>query len=172
VQSLSSEVLPAVTFYLAVEYRRKFPDAAALPGPAGKELDALVRRDPSETSPERLSRDFGVPHPSMAQSDACTLMNTGLFPVSGGYTSRLFAESWESSNLYWARLADEMGYSPVMLNILVPELTRQMIVNIFATNIDDWPALLRAMHETGEDFRQGRIGAQPADGVRGPVAER
>jgi hypothetical protein len=170
--SLSSEVLPAVTFYLAVEYRRKFPDQAALSGPTGKELDALVRRDPSETSPERLSRDFGVPHPSMAQSDACTLMNTGLFPVSGGYTSRLFGESWESSNLYWARLADEMGYSPVMLNIIVPELTRQMIVNIFATNIDDWPALLRAMHETGEDFRQGRIAVQAADGVRGPIAER
>ncbi len=165
--SLSSEVLPAVMFYLAAEYRKKYPDQAVLAGPAGRELDALVHHDPSAASPERLSRDFGVPHPSMAQSDAPTLLNTGLFPVSGGYTSRLFGESWESSNLYWARLADEMGYSPVMLNILVPELTRQMIVNIFATNIDDWPALLRAMRETGEEFRQGRIAVQAADRVHG-----
>jgi hypothetical protein len=167
VGSISSEVLPAVMFYLAAEYRRKYPDQAAQIGPAGRDLDALIRRDAAETSPERLSRDFGVPHPSMAQSDGCALLNTGLFPVSGGYTSRLFGESWESSNLYWARLADEMGYSPVMLNILVPELTRQMIVNIFATNIDDWPALLRAMQETGDEFRQGRIAVQAADRVRG-----
>jgi hypothetical protein len=164
---LPAEILPAVNFYLAAEYRRKFPDQAAKWGAASRELDALERQDPSETDPDRLSRDFGVPHPAMAQSDACVLLNTGLFPVSGGYTSRLFGESWESSNLYWARLADEMGYSPVMLNILVPELTRQMIVNIFATNIDDWPALLRAMKETGEDFRQGRIAVQAADKLRG-----
>lgn len=165
--ALAAQTLPSVAFYLAAEYREKFPDQAARSGPAGQELDALVRRDPSGTGPERLARDFGIPHPSMAQSDGSALLNTGLFPVSGGFTSRLFAESWESSNLYWARLADEMGYSPVMLNILVPELTREMIVNIFATNIDDWPALLRAMKETGEQFREGRIAVQGADRVRG-----
>jgi hypothetical protein len=32
-----------------------------------------------------------------------------------------------------------------------------MVANIFASNIDDWPALLRAMQETGEEFRQGKI---------------
>jgi len=74
-----------------------------------------------------------------------------------GAASGLFAESWESNNLYWARLADEKGYSPVMLNILVPALTRRMIVNIFASNIDDWRALLRAMEETGDEFRQGKV---------------
>jgi len=40
-----------------------------------------------------------------------------------------------------------------MLNLLVPNLTRRMIANIFATNIDDWPALLRALEKTGDDFR-------------------
>jgi hypothetical protein len=44
-----------------------------------------------------------------------------------------------------------------MLNILVPELTRRMVANISATSIDDWPALLRAMQQTGEEFRQGKI---------------
>jgi len=83
-------------------------------------------------------------------------------PLFGGSASRLLAESWESNNLYWARLADEMGYSPVMLNVLVPALTRRMVANIFASNIDDWPALLRAMQETGEEFRQGKINPQVA----------
>jgi hypothetical protein len=80
-------------------------------------------------------------------------------PAFSGFASRLLAESWESSNLYWARLADEEGYSPVALNRLVPELTQQMIARIFATDFEDWPALLRAMRETGEDFRNGRIAA-------------
>ena len=83
------------------------------------------------------------------------------FPFFGGYSSRLFGESWESGKLYWARLADEMGYSPVMLNRLVPELTRHMIAKIFATDLEDWPAMLRAMQETGEEFRQGKIAPLP-----------
>jgi hypothetical protein len=83
-------------------------------------------------------------------------------PFFGGYSSRLFGESWDSGNLYWARLADEMGYSPVMMNYLVPELTRHMITKIFATDLEDWPALLRAMQETGEEFRQGKISLPPA----------
>jgi hypothetical protein len=155
--SLTAQFLPSNTFYLAAEYRRLYPDQAAAMGSAGRELDDLVRRSPADTSPERLSRDFGVPHPAMEQTNSCSLVNAGLFPVSDGYTSRLFGESWESSNLYWARLADEMGYSPVMLNLLAPELTRHMVIKIFATNIDDWSALLRAMHETGDEFRSGRI---------------
>lgn len=111
-----------------------------------------------------------MPHPAMAQSNTCTLLNTGIFPTSSAYDGRLFGESWESSNLYWARLADEKGYSPVMLNILVPDLTRHMVANIFATDLDDWPALLRAMEQTGDQFRQGRIpvpGATAMDGQAG-----
>ena len=67
------------------------------------------------------------------------------------------AESWDSTNLYWARLADEMNYPPVALNRLVPELTRRMVQRIFATDTEDFPAVLRAMQETGEEFRNGKI---------------
>jgi len=45
------------------------------------------------------------------------------------------------------------------LNRLVPELTQNMIQRIFATDFEDWPALLRAMHETGAEFRQGKLGS-------------
>jgi hypothetical protein len=155
-------MLPTETFFLAAEFRSKFPDEAPQWGIAGRELEDLVRKHPSYVSRERLSKDFGMPHPTMAQSPACTLLNTGIFPASDAFEGRLFGESWESSNLYWARLADEKGYSPVMLNILAPDLTRQMIANIFATDIDDWPALLRAMEETGNQFRQGKIALHAA----------
>ncbi len=152
-----SRVTPADTFQLAAEFRRKFPQQAAASGTAGLELDTLSRQYPTEVSLQRLSRDFGTPHPVLAQNYTCELLNLQPFPAFGGNSSRLLGESWDSSNLYWARLADEKGYSPVMLNRLVPELTRHMVANIFATDIEDWLALTRAMKETGEEFRQGKI---------------
>ena len=102
----------------------------------------------------------GTPHPVLAQNYRCELLNVQPFPAFGGNSSRLLGESWDSTNLYWARLADEKGYSPIMMNRLVPELTRHMVANIFATDIEDWPALTRAMRETGEEFRQGKIAVQ------------
>jgi hypothetical protein len=105
----------------------------------------------------------------MAQSNSCTLLNQGIFPASGAFQGRLFGESWESSNLYWERLADEMGYSPEMLNVLVPNLTRHMVSNIFATNIDDWPAVLRALRETGDEFRAGKIRVNGLTTIAGRV---
>ena len=53
-----------------------------------------------------------------------------------------------------------MGYSPAELNLLAPELTRNMVANIFASNIDDWSAMLRAMEQTGDEFRKGKITLQ------------
>jgi len=161
--AIASQILPSNTFYLEAQFREQYPKEAADWGPASRELDELSRKDPTATAPQRLGRDFGVPHPTLADSDSCALLTGDPFPVSGGYASRLFGESWESSNLYWARLADEKGYPPAMLNILVPELTRQMVANISATSIDDWPALLRAMKQTGNEFLQGSLNVRAAN---------
>lgn len=155
--ALIPRMFPSETFYLAAEFRQKHPSDAANWGAASRELDALVQKDPSETSVERLSRDFGAPHPALNQSDVCSLVNTRPFPAFGGEASRLFGESWDSNILYWARLADEMNYSPAMLNVLVPALTQRMVANIFATDIEDRGALLRALQQTGDEFRKGQI---------------
>jgi hypothetical protein len=152
-----ARLTPADTFHLAAEFRHNFPQETASWGTAGGELDTLSRQSPAEVNLQRISRDFGTPHPVMAQNYACELLNVPPFPAFGGSSSRLLGESWDSTNLYWARLADEKGYSPVVLNRLVPELTRRMVANIFATDIEDWLALTRAMKETGEEFRQGKI---------------
>jgi hypothetical protein len=155
-------MMPADTFYLAEAFRAKYPEDAASSGPAGRQLQDLARQHPADVSLERISKDFGVPHPTLARTYGREILNVKPFPFFGGYSSRLFGESWESSNLYWGRLADEMGYSPVMLNRLVPELTRHMTAKIFATDLEDWPAMLRAMRETGEEMRQGKIASLPA----------
>jgi hypothetical protein len=154
-------VMPSDTFYLAVEFQRRFPNDAESWGAAGKELQSLSSRYPEEVSWKRISKDFGVPHPILAQSYACELLNVRPFPAGMGYASRLLAESWDSSNLYWARLADERGYSPVVLNRLVPQLTRRMVEKVFATEFEDWPAMLQALRETGEEFRQGKLASLP-----------
>ncbi len=158
--ALTAQTLPADAFYLAVEFRKRYPDQSSKFGSANRELDDLAKRSPADTNPQRLAAEFGVPHPVLVISNSCTLLNMKPLSAYGGNASRLLAESWESNNLYWARIADEMGYSPVMLNVIVPQLTRHMVSNIFASNIDDWPALLRAMEETGDEFRHGKIAVQ------------
>ena len=155
-----SETAPADVFYLAFEYRKRYPDKAGIWGHAGQELDELCRKYPASANWERLSADFGVPHPAFLVTNSSALLNMKAISTFGGNAGKIFAESWDSNNLYWARIADEMGYPPVELNLLIPELTRNMIANIFASNTDDWPALLRAMHETGEEFRKGKITLQ------------
>jgi hypothetical protein len=161
-------IAPADTFYLAVEFRRRFPGEAGS-GAASQELLALSQSHPDEVAWGRLSRDFGTPHPTLAHSYGRELLNVPPLPAFSGYSSRLLAESWDSGNLYWARLADEAGQSPEALNRLVPELTGRMIEKIFATSFEDWQAILRAMRETGEDFRKGKLAAEPTSAsVSGP----
>ena len=161
-------MMPADTFYLTAEFQRKYPGEIGHWGTATQELQDLSRQHPEQVNWSRISRDFGVPHPIMAQSYGRELLNVGPMPAFSGYSSRLLAESWDSPNLYWARLADETGQSAVTLNHLVPDLTRHMIEKIFATDFEDWPALLRAMHETGEDFRKGKITSPVSAGVTRP----
>ena len=161
VRELIPTMMPADTFYLAAEFQRKYPGQPAPVGSATQELQALIRQHPDQVSWQRLSHDFGTPHPSLAQNYGLELLNVPPMPPFAGEPSRFLPESWDSPNLYWARLADEAGYDPVMLNRLVPELTRVMIERVFATDFEDWPALLRAMHEAGDEFRSGKLASMP-----------
>ena len=150
-------LMPSEIFYLGEEFLRRFPAEAASAGPAGKQLASLEASNPGLVDADRLSADFGVSHLTMARTNARELLHLQPFPFSTGNTNRTFAESLESENLYWARLADESGFPPVTLNRLVPELTRHMVGKIFATNMEDWPAVLRALEQTRDDLQQGRI---------------
>jgi hypothetical protein len=147
---------PADTFYLTAEFRRQFPGELEKVSAAGRELEALVRDAPDDVNWQRLSHDFGVVHPIFTQTYGREFINVKPFPALGGSYNRLMSECWDSGNLYWARLTDEMGYSPVQLNRIVPALTHRMVERISASDLEDWPATLRALRETGEEFRQGK----------------
>jgi hypothetical protein len=78
-----------------------------------------------------------------------------------GYSSRLLAETWESNGFYYASLADELGIPANQLDVYVPKWTEATIENIFATHLEDWPALLRSLRTVGENIRQ-HSGAEQA----------
>jgi hypothetical protein len=63
------------------------------------------------------------------------------------------AESWESNTLYFAALADQLHIAPSQLNILIPEWTQKVVERIFASHLEDWPALLKSLRLVGEDVR-------------------
>ncbi len=122
-------------------------------GPFTSEIRRLATASPNEVSAESISRVFGTPKPTLTSSFRTELLNLRTFPTLMGYSSRIMAESWESNILYYAALADELHLTPAKLNLVVPEWTQQTVERIFATHLEDWPALLRSLRAVGEDIR-------------------
>jgi hypothetical protein len=122
--------------------------------PAAAEIRRLSEQAPDAVSPRAISRAFGTPKPTLANSYQPELLNLRTFPTLMGYSSRILAESWESNLLYYAALADETYVRPAELNVLIPAWTQQTVEKIFATHLEDWPALLRSLRLVGDDVRQ------------------
>jgi hypothetical protein len=127
--------------------------------PADKDsaLAAAIRRlaseHPQEVAAGTISHLFGSPKPELANSFDPQLLNLSTFPTLMGYSSRILAESWESNLLYYGALADQIQATPADLNVLVPEWTQQTVQTIFATHLEDWPALLRSLRTVGDRVR-------------------
>jgi hypothetical protein len=100
-----------------------------------------------------ISRAFGTPKPTLANSYEPELLNLRTFPTLMGYSSRIMAESWESNTLYWAALADELNLAPAQLNLRIPEWTSKLVEEIFASHLEDWPAVLRSLRQVGDEVR-------------------
>ena len=131
----------------AVEAAFDIPGMARLSvGPAWNTL--------SEADHKAISDAFGTPKPTLANTYGLELLNLRTFPTLMGYSSRMLAESWESNLLYYAALADQIHAQPAQMNILVPSWTQQTVEHIFATHLEDWPALLRSLRLVGDDVRE------------------
>ncbi len=100
-----------------------------------------------------ISEEFGTPKPTLANSYQPELLNLRTFPTLMGYSSRIMAESWESNTLYWAGLADEIDLRPSQLNTQIPQWTQKLVERIFASHLEDWPALLKSLRLVGDDVR-------------------
>src|SRR5215471_13955847 len=117
------------------------------------ELKKMEAASPKLINYSAISRAFGTPKPTLANSYEPELLNLRTFPTLMGYSSRILAESWESSTIYYATLADELGLPPSQLNVNVPIWTQKTVEAIFATHLEDWPALLRSLRLVGDNVR-------------------
>ncbi|MBM3761485.1 MAG: hypothetical protein FJW36_14700 [Acidobacteria bacterium] len=122
--------------------------------PLVAEIQRLRQALPQELSAAAISQAFGTPKPTLANSYQPQLLSLRTFPTLMGYSSRILAESWESSNIYFAALADELGMKPAELNVQIPQWTKLAVEKIFATHLEDWPALLRSLRLVGQEMRQ------------------
>jgi len=113
----------------------------------------MASESPAEVNYTTISRAFGTPKPTLANSYQPELLSLRTFPTLMGYSSRIMAESWESNTLYWAALADEVNVTPSQLNVLIPEWTQRVVERIFASHLEDWPNLLRSLRLVGDDVR-------------------
>ena len=116
-------------------------------------LKQIAADHPNSVTQAAISRAFGTPKPTLTGSYLPELLNLRTFPTLMGYSSRIMAESWESNLLYYAALADELHMPPSQLNVAVPQWTQLTVEKIFATHLEDWPALLRSLRLVGEDVR-------------------
>ena len=153
VREAIEQTTPAELYQLAAGYLESGAERTGA-GPVEQEIRRLAAAEPSRANAARISAAFGSPHPTLANSYRPELLNLPTFPTLMGYSSRILAESWESNNLYWAALADELHLPPAQLNLLVPQLTQRVVERIFATHLEDWPAVLRSLRWIGDDYRQ------------------
>jgi hypothetical protein len=142
-------VLPSEMYLLARSQAAQDRDS-----PLAQEIRRLAAESPAAVSPEAISQAFGTPKPTLANTYGLELLNLRTFPTLMGYSSRMLAESWESNLLYYAALADQIHAQPAQMNILVPSWTQQTVEHIFATHLEDWPALLRSLRLVGDDVRE------------------
>jgi hypothetical protein len=151
-----AHVPPSVLYAVASDPALKDlqPDMASL------SIADLAGQHLAELDPAAIGRTFGTPKPTLTHTYRPGLLYLRTFPALMGYSSRVLAESWESNNLYYAALADEAGVPANQLDSYVPEWNRAAIENIFATHLEDWPALLRSLGALAASVRQH--GAQSA----------
>jgi hypothetical protein len=148
VRSAEENITPAEMYLMASDLSSNDKES-----PAANEIRRLSTQAPDAVSVRAISRAFGTPKPTLANSYQPELLNLRTFPTLMGYSSRILAESWESNLLFYAALADEMHVRPADLNVLIPEWTQQTVEKIFATHLEDWPALLRSLRLVGDDVR-------------------
>jgi hypothetical protein len=148
VNEAMEEITPSELFILGQQAVSAGQDTALV-----QRIRAMQQADPEKLSYAAIGAAFGTPKPNLANSFRPELLQLRTFPTLMGYSSRIMAEAWESNNLYFAALADELYFSPSQLNYLIPEWTQKTVEQIFATHLEDWPAVLRSMRIIGDSVR-------------------
>jgi hypothetical protein len=162
IESAIQQLMPAELFHIGVDV---LAENKSLSSPIYREIREL-QQNSAEVKMELISDLFGSPKPALTHSYRPELLGLRTMPTLMGYSSRLMAETWESGALYWAELSDRLHVRPEELNILIPEWTRETVEGIFATHLEDWPALLRSMRRVGDNTVNQRAESAPMAGAQ------
>lgn len=150
VNAALDQITPSEMYFISRRIVQRDPAAG---GVLADEIRRLAASVPHRVSDREISRLFGTPKPVLTNSYQPELLHLRTFPTLMGYSSRIMAESWESTVLYWVAVADAVNVAPAQLNILIPEWTQQTVERIFATHLEDWPALLHSMRTVAASAR-------------------
>ncbi len=161
VQGTIDRLTPSELYAVGTEFLKQQSTST---DPAAVELRELLAAHPQDVSESAISRAFGTPKPTLANSYRPELLQLRTFPTLMGYSSRIMAESWESNTLYWAAVADQVHATPSQLNVLIPEWTQKVVERIFASHLEDWPALLKSLRLVGADIKM-KQSATPVAGL-------
>jgi hypothetical protein len=157
-------IMPSELYFLGAQaVVRRWQTSAGF----DEKIRVMAASLPEQCSAKAVSELFGTPKPTLANSHHPELLQLRTFPTLMGYSSRILAESWESHNLFFAALADELGLRPAQLNLMLPQWTVKTVEAIFATHLEDWPALLRAMRKVAEQVRADARRAQAMEAGAG-----
>jgi hypothetical protein len=150
VRAATERVTPSELFAIA---RELAPKRSADQSCHAVEIRRLASEYPDRVNYAAVSRAFGTPKPTLANSYQPEILALRTFPTLMGYSSRIMAESWESNTLYWVALADEAHLPPTQLNLRIPEWTQKLVEQIFASHLEDWPAVLKSLNAVGDGVR-------------------
>ena len=109
-QEAIDSLTPSELYWIAESMAGNAGGSAA-PGstPLAAEIAHLKAAFPDQVSAAAISRAWGTPKPTLANSYRPELLNLRTFPTLMGYSSRVMAESWESNQLYWADVGGSDG---------------------------------------------------------------
>jgi len=158
------DTTPSELLVLAREMLARHPESRDV---LSTKIRRMAAEDPTRINYASISTAFGTPKPTLASSYRPELLYVRTFPSMMGYSSRILAESWESNTIYFATLADELLLPPAQLNFMIPQWTEATLQQIFATHLEDWPAVLRSLRHVGETVR---IKARAEDKAAGALA--
>jgi hypothetical protein len=151
VPAVTESMAPSEAFFVAREMLARRPETQDL---FALRIRRMAAEEPGRLNYAAVTRAFGTPKPTLTGSYHPELLTLRTFPTLMGYSSRILAESWESNTLHWVEIADELHLAPEQLNRLVPEWTRLAIERIFATHLEDWPAVLKSLRHVGREVRR------------------
>ena len=152
VKDAVEQVTPSELFLLARDLasrqdRRQFlprwPKSASWP-----------QASPEEVNYAAISRAFGTPKPTLANSYRAGAAQPAHVPHADGLLQPHHGGKLGIEHpVLGGPGRRARACAPAQLNVRIPEWTQKLVEQIFASHLEDWPAVLKSLRLVGDDVR-------------------